>query len=373
MIEDSTLDTAAATRAKPKATPRSRATPPETTAAEQAVARAVAQASALREIRQSALEPGDARDKLYEDHPVTKNEVAVATPPLKEAYDTVQDVIVHRDPGTCLVGAFRAGKTTTIMRTVQQLNQTFPTLPVGIAFAKGHDAFTQGVYFSDLLGDFGHSGALRGTTQEKRVRLLNLFIGPARQLSSDRYLLLVDEGQNWGEPQWTWLRDIANDLANKHVRLITVTFGQTDGVARLRERLISHGRTDLVGRFLLKPREFRGLRDVDELRETLQAYDDPEQSCYPIDTDISYTEFFMPKAFKGGWRLADEAERIWSEFKKVAIRNDKPAHNIGMNWIGGALRNFLFAESLKDGPGYAGTPEIWKVAVEASGYEATLF
>ncbi len=334
---------------------------------------AAARANSQRLIRTAALEPGPARDKLYEDHPVTKNEVEVATPPLKEAYQIMQDVVVHRDPGTCLLGDFRAGKTTTILRTVRQLNETFPNLPVGIALAKDHDLFTQGTFFSDLLQDFHHAGALRGTTQEKRLRCLNMLIGQARQLSSDRYLLLVDEGQNWGEAQWTWLRDLANDLNNTHIRLITVTFGQTVDLRKLRTLLLSRSRTDLVGRFLLNPREFRGLRDVHELRETLEAHDDPEQSSYPLGTDISYSEFFMPLAFKGGWRLADEADRMWDEFRKVAQRSGKVAGNIGMNWIGGAVRNFLFAESLKDGPGYAGTPEIWALAVQASGYEATLF
>lgn len=336
-------------------------------------AQAAERATAQRLIRRSTLEPGEARDKLYEQHPVTKNEVAVATPPLKEAYDIIQDVVVHRDPGTCLLGEFRVGKTTTIACTIRQLSHTFPKLPVGLALAKGHDAFTQGTFFSDLLQDFNHGGALRGTALEKRTRCLNMLLGQARQLSSDRYLLLVDEGQNWGEAQWTWLRDLANDLANKQVRLITVIFGQNADLTKLRLVLISRSRMDLVGRFLLNPREFRGLRDVGELEETLEAYDDPGQNSFPIGSDISYSEFFMPQAYKGGWRLSQEAECMWDEFRKVAQRSGKLAGNIGMNWIGGALRNFLFAQSLNDAPGYAGTPDNWAMAVLASGYEATLF
>jgi hypothetical protein len=333
----------------------------------------VERAASDRLVRQTALEEGEARDKLYEEHPVTRNEVDVATPPLKEAYQVIQDVVVHRDPGTCLLGEFRVGKTTTINRTVQQLNETFPNLPVGIAIAKGHDKFTQGTFFSDLLEDFQHAGALRGTAAERRLRCVNMLIGQARQLSSDRYLLLVDEGQNWGEPQWTWLRDLANDLVNKKVRLITVTFAQPAEMRKARTLLLSRGRTDLVGRFLLNPREFRGLRDVHELTETLEAYDDHGHRAFPLGTDICYAEFFMPQAWKGGWRLADEAEPMWREFRRVAQRSGREAGNIGMNWIGGAIRNFLFSESMKDGPGYASTPEVWAMAVQASGYESTLF
>jgi len=335
-------------------------------------AKSAARATLQRQSRQSMLEPGETRDRLYEEHPVTKNEVAVATPPLKEAYDVIEGVVVHRDPGTCLLGQFRSGKTTAMLSTVRQLKETFPALPVGIALAKGHDAFTQGTFFSDILQDFDHGG-LRGTAQEKRARCLNMLIVQARQLNSDRYLLMVDEGQNWGEAQWTWLRDFANDLANKHIRLITVTFGQAAEVIKLRSLLLARKRTDLVGRFLLSPREFRGLRDVNELRETLIAFDDPNQNAFPVGSDISYSEFFMPKAFKGGWRLADEAGLMWDEFRKTAHRSGMEAGNIGMNWAGGALRNFLFAESVKDGPGYGGTPELWEMAVQSSGYESTLF
>lgn len=360
-------------RTRCASTPSAAPVPPPQPAVDKAVDEALARAAALREARQAALEPGEVRDRLYLEHPVTKNEVAVATPPLKEAYDIIESVVVHRDPGTCLLGDFRSGKTTTIKRTVCALNETFPNLPVGKALAKDHDNFTQGTFFSDLLGDAGHSGEQRGTVQEKRIRVLNMWICHARELDSDRYLLLVDEGQNWGERQWTWLRDLANDLHEKNLRLITVTFGQTWELRKLRQHLLARKRTDLIGRFLLTSRAFRGLRDVEELRQTLQAYDDPAQSAYPIDTDISYSEFFMPQAFRGGWRLAHETDRMWNEFKAIAISKNKVAENIGMNWINGAVRNFLFAQMHLDGPGFVGKPDMWRMAVRLSGYEDTLF
>jgi len=323
--------------------------------------------------RRSALEAGVARDHFYENHPVTRNEAEVATPPLQDAYATCEGVVVHRDPGTCLLGAFRIGKTTAITVIVRQLSKTFPKLPVGIAVAKHHDNFTQGTFFSDLLHDFDHAGALSGTAQQKRLRVFNMMLAQARQMGSDRYLLIVDEGQNWGELQWTWLRDFANDLHAKHIRLITLTFGQTTETQMLRQRLLSRGRTDLVGRFLLSPREFRGLRDEAELRTTLEAYDDPQQCEYPVGSGISYSEFYMPVSWRGGWRMAHEATAMWTEFKNVAARSNHAANNIGMNWIGGAIRNFLFSGMADDGVGFRGTPQSWAIAVQATGYESTLF
>lgn len=331
------------------------------------------QEAAWHAMRRSALEEGTTRDHFYENHPVTRNEAEIATPPLKAAYATCEGVVVHRDPGTCLLGAFRIGKTTAIAVIVRQLSKTFPKLPVGIAVAKHHDNFTQGTFFSDLLHDFDHAGALSGTAQQKRLRVFNMVLAQARQKASDRYLLIVDEGQNWSEPQWTWLRDFANDLHAKHIRLITLTFGQTTETQMLRQRLLSRGRTDLVGRFLLSPVEFRGLRDEDELRATLEAYDDPQQCEYPVGSGISYSEFYMPVSWRSGWRLAPEAQAMWTEFRNVAARSNHAANNIGMNWIGGAVRNFLFGAMLDDGPGFRGAPEAWEVAVQATGYESTLF
>lgn len=323
--------------------------------------------------RRMALEPGATRDHLYTNHPVTKNEVRVATPPLQEAYNVIQDVIVHRDPGTCLLAHFRVGKTTAIEACVAQLNKTFPELPVGIAFAKDHTKFTDGTFFSDLLQDYGHAGALRGTTADRRLRWFNMVMSICHQKRSDRYLLLVDEGQNWREPQWTWLRDIANDLHKKQIRLITVTFGQTTDMQELRQRLLSRNRTDLIGRFLLTPREFRGIRDRDELHATLDAYDDPQQSEYPAGTGISFSEFFMPVAYGSGWRLSMETDAMWNEFCTVAARSNQVATNIGMNWIGGAIRNFLFSSTAHDAAHFRGSPEQWVLHVQASGFESTLF
>ncbi|KPF67245.1 hypothetical protein IP84_13950 [beta proteobacterium AAP99] len=320
-----------------------------------------------------ALEHGTGRDHLYENHPVTRNEVAVATPPLREAYGAIEGVIVHRDPGTCLLGDFRAGKSTAIERAVRELQQTFPDLPVGIALAKGHDAFTQGTFFSDLLVDFAHGGALRGTAQEKRLRCLNMLLAHARELRSDRYLLMVDEAQNWGEQQWTWLRDLANDMAIKRVRLVTIAFGDGACLSELRALLLARRRTDLIGRFLLSPREFRGLNSEEELKATLEEYDDPRRSAYPIGSDVSYSEFFLPKSWGRGWRLAHEAQGMWSEFKAVSSRSGKSISSIGMNWIGGAVRNFLFVESLTDDLDRQSQPGKWVQPVLACGFESTLF
>lgn len=323
-------------------------------------------------VRESALREGSARDVLYEDHPVVRNDVRIATPPVQEAYDIVCQVIVHRDPGTCLIAQARIGKTTSIAKIKQELAQTFPGLPVGTVIAVGHSSRSERVLFGDILADYQHSRARAGTAEERRDRLAQLWLAECRAAHSERYLLLVDEGQNWDEDEYNALRDVTNSVRKLGIAVITVIFAHPE-LMRLRARLQARRRTDLIGRFLLTPRQFRGLADVEELRRTLIAFDDAGIHRYPEHSDICYSEFFMPFAYASGWRLSLEADRLWSAFDTVSRRGGQPGGNLGMQWVLGAVRNFLFSEAQNDRIAFDGKEQSWLYAVEASGYEAALW
>ena len=325
-------------------------------------------------IREVALVDGPERFLLYEGHPVVKNAIKIATRPIQEAYSVVEQVIVHREPGTCLIANFRMGKTTALNIIFEELAQTFTSLPVSRLIAKGHDIATEKTFFTDILTDFKHAGARSGTTSDKRTRVLNVVLARARQHKSDRYLFLVDEGQNWGEAEFSCLRDLSNDWSADGVTVITVIFSHP-ALRDTRALLLGRQRHDLVGRFLLSPREFRGIRDREELLHTLCAYDGSEGSGryeYPPRSGICYSEFLMPQAWREGWRLQSEIDRMWSAFCQVANRSHRDAENIGMNWVSRAIRNFFFSQAPSDGIGFSGTSVVWLDCVEASGYEDSL-
>lgn len=325
----------------------------------------------LQRMRTLALFPGSERDLLYEQHPVVKDEFIVATQPIQQAYDIVVKCIVHRQPGTCLIGEFRVGKTSAIKLIKYELMQTFPNLPIGNIIAKGHDPYTEKTFFTDILSDYQHGGACTGTTMERRNRLRTLIEFEARHHNSDKYLLMVDEGQNWNEMQWNLLRDLTNDLQMVNVSVLTVTFGHPE-LLTVRGKLMRRQRTDLIGRFLLKPYQFKGLSSATELEEALNAYDNSDQYQYPANSNISYAEFLMPKAWGSGWRMANEANLLWSALTHVAKRLNHQPSQVGMNWVGGAIRNFLFASSDEDCVGFRGTLDDWVSAVEASDYESSI-
>ncbi|WCM90617.1 ATP-binding protein [Acidovorax sp. NCPPB 3576] len=322
-------------------------------------------------LREAALTPGEDRDRLYEEHPLVLNAICIPTGPVQEAYDIVRQVLVHRDPGTCLTADFRIGKTTAIHAITRQLSRTTPDVPFGFVIVKGHDKPTERNFFTDILLDFKHRAATSGTTTDRRTRVLSTMLSQAMQKKSTRYLLLVDEGQNWGESEFTFLRDLTNDCQERNLAVITVIFGHP-ALKQIRAHLVGKARMDLVARFLLTPRVFRGIQDKEDFLATFRAHDDAGLLEFPPHSGICYSEFFFPQAWRAGWRLEHEGDQAWDAFCLVSSDFGRHEKNIGMNWIAGAIRNFFFSQAESDSPGYMASRNVWRDAVDASGYAASL-
>lgn len=327
-------------------------------------------AGRARALRNATLIPGDDRERVYEEHPLILNKVCVATGPVQEAYDIVRQVLVHRDSGTCLTADSRSGKTTAISAVCNQLSLTDPGVPYGVAIAKGHDRSSERNFFTDLLTDLNHEAATSGTNAVRRQRVLNTIMSHAMLKKSSRYLLLVDEGQNWGEAEYTFLRDLTNDLKNKNVTVITVIFGHP-ALLSVRQKLVNRQRMDLVTRFLLTPRTFRGIKDQHEFLDVFRAHDDAGAMEYPPRSGISYSEFILPNAWKAGWRLEHEAEQAWDAFCLAARAFGMTPNNVGMNWVSGAIRNFFLSNAEGDASSKMPRMTDWPVSVDATGYAAT--
>jgi hypothetical protein len=321
--------------------------------------------------RQAVLSDPATHEAVFNSHPLVCNALRIVTKPMQEVYEAVTQIVAHRDPGTCFIGEFRIGKTRGINIVREELGLTFPSLPIGVVNAKHHESPSERTFWGDLLDDYRHGASQSGTAADRRRRLLTLMEAAARSLSSDRYLLFVDEGQNWGETEFTWLRDATNDMLARNVNVITIVFAHPE-LRSIRERLITRRRTDLIGRFLLTPRTFRGLRDLGELQHTMAAFDNGGLHEYPYGTGISVSEFFLPLAYGHGWRLEGEAPLLNRAFSAIAGRIGRNPDNIGMQWVGAAVRNFFFASYSKDSAAFCGDEAMWMYAAEASGYEASL-
>lgn len=316
------------------------------------------------------LSPGPERDKAFELHPVVTDKAKIPTPAVKEAFEVIESAIVHRDPGVCFVAHSRFGKTFGIDVLRETLPQSFPRIPIYSVVAKEHDRPTERSLYTDLLMDCHHGIADSGTAMARRLRLLNLWLATVQESGGDRLILFVDEAQNWAQEDFTRLRDISNDLALNEFRLITLLFAHPT-LLTTRTSLLGLKRTDLIGRFMLHPHLFKTVASPSDLGEVMGCYDDPQVSQFPMGSGISYSQFFLPHEFQAGWRLKNEVGRCWAAFLAEAGKDGGDCQ-VGMQWIAGAIRNFLYVHWQLEHGGPAGTGQIWTEAVSASGFKYSL-
>lgn len=312
------------------------------------------------------LRQGVQRDAVYTSHPVVRNAVKVVTGPVRDAELAVRAAILHRDPGTYFLADPRVGKTTTLEMIKSILPQTFPGVPVYDCVAKSHCTRSEKTFFGEILHELGQHPPHGATAAHRRAVALDRLLGDSRTLRSDRIVLFVDEGQSWKEFEYELLRDFINDLRKAGVVCITIIFAHPNLENHVKVDLLRKGRTDLTGRFLMTRHFFRGLTTKEELADTFNAYDTPGRHQFPMGSGICYSHFFRPVAYDAGWRLSDEVELAWSIFTAAAKSSERSPVSLGMQWVSGAIRSFLFETS--DATSISAA-KVWRDSIRTAAYD----
>lgn len=309
--------------------------------------------------------------RLLSSHPVVCNRARLPTPSIQRAYAEIAESVAERDGGVSFVAFSRFGKTFAISVLADQLAEAFPDVPVLCTNATEHNLFSETTFYSELLQGCARAPVGQGKARELRNKLVRYMWTLAESRGSDRIVLFVDEAQNWTEPELTALRDISNDLALfANVVLLVNLFG-APSLANTRAALLQAGRTDLVGRFMVRQYEFQGITSVYDFAATAKCYDEVEISMYPPGSGVSFSEFFMPLAFRDGWRLEHETPLVWECFQQAA-RPHGGVKQIGMKWIAVSIRRFLMDQSEWDRAGFRGDAKMWEEAIVRSGFVQTL-
>lgn len=311
-------------------------------------------------LRMAAINDGPDRDNYLENHPLNQRPVQVLTNTIKESFLFVSDAIKFKRPGCAFSAIFRSGKSTALLMFKRELPTVMPLVAYGLVSAKDHDTVTERVYWGDLLIALGL--VTEGTAQERQNRLRSAIIAACIQAGGRHFCWLIDEGQNWGPREYTFLRDLANQLREQDgYVLTTVIFGDprlNDLCSLFREK-----RKDLWARFLMKPQPFFGIRNVKDLKFFLEELDNAKRCEYPAGSGVSYTEFFLPSAYEFGWRLKDQDQQIWNAFSRAAATVNRELGDIGMQWIGETVIHFLTDKMANDVAGFVGLPEDWDDAI----------
>lgn len=320
-------------------------------------------------LRSAALSPGADREHHLANHPLNQRPVAILTTAIKNAFIIATDAVRFKRVGCAFLADFRTGKSTALEMIARELTDVLPEVACELVSAIGHDTVTERAFWGDLLVAFGLP--FYGNAQDRFQRLRLAIITACAEVGGRHFCLLIDEGQNWGKREFTFLRDFSNQLRQKdRYVLTTVIFGDL----RLKELAaeLRSDRKDLWARFLMKPEPFACMGSVEDLKFYLSEHDNVKHCEYPAGSKLSYSEFFLPRAYASGWRLSDEAQNAWDAFLRAAATVNRKLRDIGMQWVGDAVTHFLTAGMANDVEGFKSFPEDWDEAIFQSKFTDSL-
>jgi|GEM_PF-958069 len=301
---------------------------------------------------------GKSRVELAVHHPLFTSRILLPTVPIEELYRVIKRVVVLRETGCCLTARSGVGKTAALEMVEAMIKRQMPDL---VVFR--HDTHNQQIpsiraFFKHFLTTVGHVEK-KGETYDLRERLVNCLVDDARISGRNMILLFVDEAHAMSVQDFNFLKDVYNDLDKQGVQLITVLMGQEPDFTKVIDGLKQAGRLDLIGRFAMRIIPFRPYRDLADLTKILSGID---AAIYPEGSQISWTAFFFPLAYKNGFRVENEAKALLEAIESVAPSGSRrrgfPARQTFL-----AIRTFMLDNACYDSAELKLPPDAWKEAV----------
>jgi hypothetical protein len=253
-------------------------------------------------------------------HPVVRNQYAVATAPIKAFFETLCRWIDDRVSGGYVFGYARVGKSRALKFWLTDLlaARYKGRLPLFTAIHMGHNVSSEPEFLSQLLEASGHKYSKRTHREVMLDRLVKLYAERATALEDNHIILVVDEAQDMRESDYRTLCNLQNALDALGFQLTVISIG-THQLAFQKEALVLSGDLHLWARFMGEVAKFCGICSEQELLFVLEGYD--TRSEWPEQSGTSYTNYFFPLAFAGGFRLAKYAPQLWEVFAEAAPEN----------------------------------------------------
>jgi hypothetical protein len=312
---------------------------------------------------------------LFPTHPIVSGRFQIPTPPVRRTFDIITQTTTAGIPSCTFVGSSRFGKSEAAEYCKVRLPEAFPHIPIELFCAHDQAHMRRNNFYYDLLQQSGYLWP-RSSHRDPASALARAWWVRCQPLRAPILILIIDEAHRLTGDSLSWLIDVANDLQLRNIRMVSILFGNYE-LRNLRRTLVRHGRTDIVGRFMSKMYSFDGISSAVELREVLQAYDDPTVMQYPADSDWCFTRFFFPTAYEGGFRLSACAEKLWDAFRSLGLpRLKSPLHaeqlNVGMQWVVVTIHHALMHYPDVGPTRFRISQSDWKEAIDASGWVQTL-
>lgn len=272
--------------------------------------------------------------------------------------------------GGFILGPTRHGKTSAVRWALKALKSmlNIPLSVFEIPVRSQKDARERD-FFEYLLRAVGHRNWKSGTAGNKRDRLNDFLTARARSSPIKTVVLYFDEAQFLKDHHWEWLLNLSNESVERNIKIFFLFSGPPE-LAEARERYVSAGLTQLVGRFMSVVFELNGLTSQGQLRDCLQRFSDV---VYPKAQGLGLASHFVDPAKYPGFSLASYAPSMWNLFHQTRAKEAYPQEDapstfvLPMHYVTAAILHFLTGLATNQDPKVS-VEDLLSSAVAACGF-----
>ncbi|MGX7099359.1 ATP-binding protein [Globicatella sanguinis] len=256
-------------------------------------------------------------------HPIETGNYIIPTPEIIETAKKIQWWIQNKLAGGIIYGEPRVGKTKAIILIAQTLLKNECNIQSFYMSAVKEIKNSETAFYTHLLSALDNKHSHSGTKMVKRERIIKYLLHTVITNEQESVCLIIDEAQNLTDIHYDWLISIYNELDYEGVRLLTLLVGQHQLMTK-RSMFKDIGASQIVGRFMIDMIEFKGCNSQSKLKEILKVYD--EETEYPFESNISYTEHFFPNSFKNNnFRLHHFSKELFEAIKIIHKEHNLPS------------------------------------------------
>ena len=300
-------------------------------------------------------------------HPIYTRDYAVDTSPIQMFFATICEWIDNRVPGAYVHGPSRFGKSRAVKYWVKELIDEHYAGRVCFfrTICKSKTRPSERDFLIGLLSSLRIRFKSSSSTAVVTERIANFLCASSRAKKSNYIVLMIDEAQRLTAVEYGVLCNIQNLMEDSGFQLTVIAVGSHE-MAYQHESFLLGLDMHIVGRFMVHSAAFNGIQSVDELRYALAGYDETD---WPADSGISFTQYFFPKAYARGLRVENWAEIFWCIYLELAPPSLRSRLQVPMEHIAKAVEKILRTYSKFDSYEFDVTEKEIRAAVVYTGYE----
>lgn len=275
-------------------------------------------------------------------HPLMTDHVRFVTNEMVRVLRLCLDRVRARRSAVIFEGCSRVGKSNCSVFVTETLTLKFPKAHVTRCVARTRTNTRVNVLYNEIC--FAEEALPKSARIDLLFHLVGCIESHLAQYVDKQYVLVIDEIDRLNSLDFRQLADLHNYLQSADIKLTVIGFSQSE-IYDKRSSFKTVEQHQIVARFLSEIIPIYGCRNVSDVAIVLRACD--EGSEFPVGTHISYTAYFLPKAFANGFRLATLADVFWRLFAESV--SGRYVNNLPMEHLRESIANYMVQAQAHDG------------------------